>query len=111
MPELPERFICQQCSCSELTRKDTECPECGLRFDFGKQYDDVMNLVLTFNNCVRQYQSCQRADPMDYYLRLRDLYTKLRSMVAHPYKLLVFAEQQFLKAMKQVYGNKIMARK
>ena len=111
MPEHPERLICQKCAFSDLTRTDSKCPECGERFDFDKQNDDVMNLVLAINNCVRQYQCSQRADPMDYYLSLQSQYTKLRSMASHPYKLLVFAEQQYLKAMKQVYGNKIMARK
>ena len=111
MPEHPERFICQKCSHPDLTKNESECPGCGERFDFVKQNDNVMNLVLAFNNCVRQYQCSQRADPMDYYLSLQDLYTKLRSTVSHPYKLLVFTEQQYLKAMKQVYGNKIMARK
>ena len=94
-----------------MTRDDSQCPKCRETFHFDEQHDEVMNLVVAINNCVGQYQSSLRADPGDYYQSLRDLYTKLTSTVSHPFKLLVFAEQQFHKAMKQVYGNKITTRR
>ena len=71
----------------------------------------VRKAIEEFRIEVSKYQEADIADNNDYLHRIQKLYTNLRTFVAQPFNFLVFAEQQYLKAIKQVYGNKIITKK
>ena len=111
MPSLPVNFLCQACHQAICHQHDIQCPQCGSSFDFDKQNKSVINLTKKISACVEAYKEASSADPEEYHLNLQHYYTQLRSLVTHPFKFLVFAEQQYLMAMKQIAGNRIISKK
>ena len=76
--------------------------------DLEKLSHEVSTLVLKIEKLNQQYNEDKNIDPVAFYKEIKSLYQQLTSRVSHPYKYLVMAEQLFLKAMKQIYGNKII---
>ena len=111
MSELPVNFLCQMCQLGVCHQGDDQCSQCGGSFDFEKQNKSVINLTGKISACVDSYKNSSSADPEEYYLNLQHYYAELRSLVTHPFKFLVFAEQQYLIAMKQTMGNRIISKK
>ena len=71
----------------------------------------VMEIIEEFKIEVSNYQDVDKADNLEYLYKIQKLYTNLRKLVALPFNFLIFAEQQYLKAVKQVYGNRIITKK
>ena len=133
MPDTPARFLCQQCPWSRLSPADSCCPRCGAACDPEQLTGEVSRLVTALATAVQLYQAAATADPRTHLATVQRIHTQLRymeyfqlknilhrslpnifsflllrSLVAHPFKHLVTAEQQYLKALKQVRGNMIV---
>ena len=110
-------FDCECNACSSDLPLVSEMPthpvnllhsDCSSQTDLEKLSDEVSTLVLKIEKLNQQYHDDKNIDAVVFYEEIKSLYQQLTSRVSHPYKYLVMAEQLFLKAMKQIYGNKII---
>merc|ERR1711892_1296449 len=107
MPEEPIRFICEKCGIRDLLKEMGKCDNCGELFDVQTRANQVIELKNRLTNTVNIYAARIPNDPKKMTEALKRDYTELRNKVAHPYKFLVLAEQQYLKSIKQVFGNHV----
>jgi len=107
MPDTPTLFICEKCEKKYLSREVNSCDSCGHLFDYNETIKKIHEIRDRISNTVNIYSSSSRADATELTEVLKRDYTNLRNIVAHPYKFLIVAEQQYLKSIKQVFGNHV----
>ena len=76
--------------------------------DFQRQCQLITNIVNDIQLCTKAFLSAPNTDSVAFHETIKKYYCDLTGLVSYPYKFLVFAEQQFLKSMKQVYGNRVI---
>lgn len=76
--------------------------------NFDQQCKLISKTVDDIKICIHAFQTKSDSDAVKFYEDIRKHYCDLRALVAYPYKYLVLAEQQFLKSMKQVFGNRVI---
>jgi len=107
MPDHPTLFICQKCCEKNLSKEVNHCDICGNLFDYNETIKKIHEIRDRITSTVNIYFSSTRADASVLADVLKRDFTNLRNIVAHPYKFLIIAEQQYLKSIKQVFGNHI----
>ena len=110
MPNFPVTFVCQACRRPGLERHSTICPACGLSFQAEAADQRIKIIVNQILSAAKKYKTSQEADPYRYYQEMKALYTELTCLVAHPLAFLVFAEQHFITAIKQIYGSRLITK-
>ena len=110
MPNFPVSFVCEACRRSGLGRHSSACPACGLSFHVEAAEEKIKIIVNQILTAANKYKIDQKADPYRYYQEIRALYTELTCLVAHPLAFLVFAEQHFLTAIKQLFGSRLVTK-
>ena len=110
MPNFPVSFVCEACRRPGLTRLTTACPGCARPFHVETADQKIKMIVNQILAAANKYKTSQQADPVRYYQEMKTLYTELTCLVAHPLAFLVFAEQHFLTAIKQLFGSRLITK-
>ena len=100
------RILCTRCG-DIVTEADSICSGCGEMIEFDNQCKLISKIVEDIKICTHAFQTEADSDAGKFHEEIKNRYCDLRTLVAYPYKYLVFAEQQFLKSMKQVFGNRV----
>jgi len=105
MPDDPQRFICDKCGNRKIVKETEICDKCKEVFNYPERLKEIIELKENMTNMINIYSSSMASDPVRFSSLLQKAFTRLSSIVGHPYKFLVIAEQQYLKSIKQIHGN------
>ena len=107
LPEEPVRFVCEKCGNREITQDIVKCQDCDEAFDFSEKIQMANKIKTNITNYIKIYSSSDFSDNEKFSEKMKNEYKILQKTVAHPYQFLIVAEQQYLKSIKQVFGNRV----